>query len=456
MERRHDHAPRLHHPTVITRKSFRAESRHCRLGCMHYRWGTTRIYLGQRQCPLQIRLICKKKYSTRRWTIITMRAGDVLSLSKADSQRPHVSGSHWRNKSTVTSLLDTGIDQSLVNSSFFPSCWRANVKPVKALRLGTVNRQAVSVKVLISLNISIGKIQACPWFGIVEKFAVDLPLRTSINDRCIRGVFPKEWKVVPILSCHLAILMHTPKAMSIVVEKYIQDDGYVASSKHLKIFVSRLKRSKTVPPHTHCSNMVTFLASGSSLIKSRRDMVEKHQSTIAQGTMDIFPGPRFEVYIANLSLSPILFTKNMVVLYASKAPEYILCTSRKKPDFGHPKKNAFGNNNSWIMSKPVHNSAKEMEGSRKKGRLKIILASKSTACTTEEKAIKAVDYKPRNSHEPKFNESNIVEHAKNVTNTVTTGTRYKSQKITRNIVPIPLKCCPNSIPCGRIILDDPR
>lgn len=40
-------------------------------------------------------------------------------------------------------------------------------------------------------------------------------------------------------------------------------------------------------------------------------------------TTDIFPGPPFKVYVANL-LKSIFFSKNLDVLYTSKISDYIL------------------------------------------------------------------------------------------------------------------------------------
>lgn len=43
---------------------------------------------------------------------------------------------------------------------------------------------------------------------------------------------------------------------------------------------------------------------------------------ITQKMINISPGRPSKVYVANLSVSPILFNKNMVVLYVAKAPDY--------------------------------------------------------------------------------------------------------------------------------------
>lgn len=42
------------------------------------------------------------------------------------------------------------------------------------------------------------------------------------------------------------------------------------------------------------------------------------------GTVDILPGRPFEVYLANLSSRPILYTKRLVVASMSKAPDCIV------------------------------------------------------------------------------------------------------------------------------------
>lgn len=64
-------------------------------------------------------------------------------------------------------------------------------------------------------------------------------------------------------------------------------------------------------------------AFGLSLIASSSEMVEKNQSIIAWGPMDIFAGRPFEGSVADLSAKWIFFTNNMVLVYACKAPDYI-------------------------------------------------------------------------------------------------------------------------------------
>lgn len=89
-----------------------------------------------------------------------------------------------------------------------------------------------------------------------------------------------------------------------------------------------------------CSASLRFTLQvlGLSNIETWRNTLGKHQSIIARGMIDRFPGRPFEVYIDSLSASPILFTKNMGMMYASKAPDYIGHPRRRKTNFGQPKK----------------------------------------------------------------------------------------------------------------------
>lgn len=56
---------------------------------------------------------------------------------------------------------------------------------------------------------------------------------------------------------------------------------------------------------------------------------------IARGTLDIFPRRAFDVYKAALSGSPILFTKNMVIAYSSKALVEIVGPQGEAPNPKH-------------------------------------------------------------------------------------------------------------------------
>lgn len=66
-------------------------------------------------------------------------------------------------------------------------------------------------------------------------------------------------------------------------------------------------------------------------------MVEKHQSLIAQRFMDMFQERDFQVYVENLPAKPILFTKNMVVAYASVASDYIFHPREGEPSLERQK-----------------------------------------------------------------------------------------------------------------------
>lgn len=70
-----------------------------------------------------------------------------------------------------------------------------------------------------------------------------------------------------------------------------------------------------------------------SFVESRSDVVEKHQSMIARGSMHIFPGLPYDVYVANLSARPILFTRNLDAMYASIAADYAVGPQGEESDF---------------------------------------------------------------------------------------------------------------------------
>lgn len=70
--------------------------------------------------------------------------------------------------------------------------------------------------------------------------------------------------------------------------------------------------------------VVAPTAPGSLLIESCCDVLEEHESMIAQRPMDLILGQPSKVQVANLFAKPIFFIKNMVVACTPKPLEYIV------------------------------------------------------------------------------------------------------------------------------------
>lgn len=105
----------------------------------------------------------------------------LVTRQKQASGIDPTTGSHL----TGPRMLDKGSGFCLVNISFLPPSWYAQDKPVRVPPLKNVTRQAVPVQVLLFLYIQVGDLRACEWFGIGEKIAVDLPIKTPFMDRWI-------------------------------------------------------------------------------------------------------------------------------------------------------------------------------------------------------------------------------------------------------------------------------
>lgn len=131
---------------------------------------------------------------------------------------------------------------------------------------------------------------------------MDLLCGKSCIEQCIYGLFPAKPKVVALYCRPVAILSFLPKFIS-VLEEGVPDDAIAYGPGNLKNLPCRMVRPTTVQPFTKASATVASLAAGLSLIESPTELVEKYQSKIAQGWMDIFPGLPLEVYVANFSAS---------------------------------------------------------------------------------------------------------------------------------------------------------
>lgn len=63
------------------------------------------------------------------------------------------------------------------------------------------------------MSYDMGYLQALVCFGIVKNLTVNISLRTTYTDKCIRGIFPMERKIVP-----------EPLAPVVILEKGTEDN----------------------------------------------------------------------------------------------------------------------------------------------------------------------------------------------------------------------------------------
>lgn len=58
------------------------------------------------------------------------------------------------------------------------------------------NPSVVSIEGIVSPFVPRGDLHLRAWFGLVANLAVDVLLGTSFINRCIKGIFPSERKIV--------------------------------------------------------------------------------------------------------------------------------------------------------------------------------------------------------------------------------------------------------------------
>lgn len=93
---------------------------------------------------------------------------------------------------TVASLVDTGPGLISVIKDFLPPRCKESLKTIKLPPLHTLNGKVESVEVIVLLFVHICYLRVRPCIGVVQNFAVDVVLRMSFIDRCIRKIFPSK------------------------------------------------------------------------------------------------------------------------------------------------------------------------------------------------------------------------------------------------------------------------
>lgn len=96
---------------------------------------------------------------------------------------------------TVVSLLDS-VDLNSMHKDFLLQAWKNSIKLIKSPQFRPANHKVVNIERIAPYFIPMSDLRVRPWFGIVEIVAFDLLFGTAFINRCIRGIFPKESKMI--------------------------------------------------------------------------------------------------------------------------------------------------------------------------------------------------------------------------------------------------------------------
>lgn len=192
----------------------------------------------------------------------------------------------------------------------------------------TAAKQAVTVPGLISLHICIGDLHARAWFGIIEKIAVELLLKTSYVDQCICVIFPSGWKYVPIISRTVAILT--------ILAKFMSPFEGVSRRRHDVSYGQ--PEVCSLSPRVSDNTTAVYRSTEYSSLCSRWAVFDRVPQQHG-GEASIGDCPWDDGHIPGMTLpglrskplgEPIRFHKNMVFASVSIAPAYIVCARVEK------------------------------------------------------------------------------------------------------------------------------
>lgn len=262
----------------------------------------------------------------------------IASFFRKPTYRVRISvGVTSQSMMTVASLFDTGAGPNLVNKSFIPRNWHRYVEPIEQPQLRTATREHVNVEGVIPMFVRIGDLRVRAWFGVVENLAVDILVGTSFIDRCIRGIFPTERKIVPWHSRPVSILTSSSNISSKFPRvEFLDHDGTQSEVKEddeeEEFFLCRVSRPITIPADTQAAVSVSSQGAGLMLVETHMHLAKRRCSMAARGIMEIFPGKPFFLYVANLSGKPVHLPKHMIVAYASNSPKCIVHFRGTEPE----------------------------------------------------------------------------------------------------------------------------
>lgn len=220
-------------------------------------------------------------------------------------------------------LVDTGAGQNLVNNDPRQQ-WRKRTQQLPTPKLPTEMKQAMylSLDSILWLFRWEGY-KSVHGFSWLKKMAIEVLIGTTFTDRCIRGIFPMERRIVPLHSWSAAILSAAQRSQeSIIILSTI-----TPVNKDITTAVSRVAKTMTLPAETEAPLMMTTSRCG--LMEIEKSTIQKNMNRLlpARCIDNVWPHRAFPILVTNFSRKPVMLHKNTIIAVGIEPPSTVV-TSR--------------------------------------------------------------------------------------------------------------------------------
>lgn len=124
------------------------------------------------------------------------------------------------------------------------------MKTIKSPPVRATNLEVLSVEGIVPAFLRMGDLRVCPLFRVLDNLAIEVLLRSLFIDRCIRGVFPSDRKIVPWHSPPIAILLAQTQFNAITAdtkEVDLQTTYHISNTKKEHYMCCLVRQVTTLP-----------------------------------------------------------------------------------------------------------------------------------------------------------------------------------------------------------------
>ena len=96
----------------------------------------------------------------------------------------------------IRGVLDTGAGAEIIHERLLPPNWRENAAKRLTRRVTDASRNAMALSVVVFLHVQIGDMTTRAYLLVASNLAVNTILGTEFIDRHVKGILPKERRVI--------------------------------------------------------------------------------------------------------------------------------------------------------------------------------------------------------------------------------------------------------------------
>ena len=252
----------------------------------------------------------------------------------------------------IKGVLDTGAGPNIVHEKLLPPAWKENAVNRNLPRVTDASKNAMALSGMVSLHVRLGNFSTQALFLVASNLAVDAILGTAFIDKHVRGILPRERKV----------LLRDGPAVTLLGSKPGPEADRGATKGIPTATVSnkiRVAKQVLLPPMSQREVLVNTDARGLLFLQNHPKTVTKNLSLMANGIMEC-AGQPFWVTLSNFRDRAVRLSKGSVIGLALPAPRAVVTvTAEQVASLGLAEADRNGNDYSTPDEGPVEPNWRE-------------------------------------------------------------------------------------------------